>query len=391
MDGLRFILEDPHAASSREKKRSRLVTACDTCRAKKIKCHQSSPSAKCEACKASKSACRFRDRERYHAQRSGSLSATSSAFNSDAEDVNSSDDSPRPRRATLPFSDLGGLSQSRSSSLPPMLPKLPSEYTEMMGRNGSPRGDVGPERPGRRSSRQIGRFSPVEYGFLPARHSSPGLVRASPLRAAFELSLEGDSHHSELFFDPLRPSFPSFKYMQHGAELFFDNLGPHFPFLRRDQVIRSANDQTLPAPLANCIVGLALRFSLSEHSAGIPRYHLGEPFIDVAKEFVMPVICQPSLETLHALLLLAWCEYGSGHEAGLSLFTGYAVHMALDIGLGHDANIQMITTEQEQTDLRSTWWNVVTMDIISSWGKQLCALQNIAADGKNKSLELHHF
>ena len=30
MDGIRFILEDPQAAGSRQKKRSRLVTACDT-------------------------------------------------------------------------------------------------------------------------------------------------------------------------------------------------------------------------------------------------------------------------------------------------------------------------------------------------------------------------
>lgn len=30
MDGIRFILEDPQAANSRQKKRSRLVTACDT-------------------------------------------------------------------------------------------------------------------------------------------------------------------------------------------------------------------------------------------------------------------------------------------------------------------------------------------------------------------------
>lgn len=40
MDGIRFILEDPQAANSRQKKRSRLVTACDTwCAFARLSCH----------------------------------------------------------------------------------------------------------------------------------------------------------------------------------------------------------------------------------------------------------------------------------------------------------------------------------------------------------------
>lgn len=42
-------------------------------RLKKIKCLQPSPEARCEACKAAKIQCRFRDRERYFAERSRAI------------------------------------------------------------------------------------------------------------------------------------------------------------------------------------------------------------------------------------------------------------------------------------------------------------------------------
>jgi hypothetical protein len=42
-------------------------------RLKKIKCLQPSPETKCEACKAAKIPCRFKDRERYFAERSRAI------------------------------------------------------------------------------------------------------------------------------------------------------------------------------------------------------------------------------------------------------------------------------------------------------------------------------
>lgn len=48
-------------------------------RLKKIKCLQSSPETSCEACKAAKIPCKFRDRERYFAERSRAIAGPSSA------------------------------------------------------------------------------------------------------------------------------------------------------------------------------------------------------------------------------------------------------------------------------------------------------------------------
>ncbi|TDL16511.1 hypothetical protein BD410DRAFT_620381 [Rickenella mellea] len=343
MGGLRFILEDPCAPRLKQKKTAtRPVTACDTCRARKIKCHQLALSAKCEACKDSEIECHFRGY---------------------AKGVNSGANTPQ----ALPCSEPGYSSGCTSVSPPSMsselhLGRIDNDLTTYQ-ENLSPRGDIGSLRKAKKSLRQVGKNSPKKYGFSATRHS-PHLKALS--RAAFDPSLGDDWRSYETFFDPLRPNFPSFKYMQYGADLFFDNLGHYFPFLRRQQIIRSANGQTLPAALANCIVGLGLRFSSLEQST-ILGYQLREPFIGVAKDLIMPVVSQPSFETLHALLLLAWYEYGRGHEAGLSLFSRYAIQMALDVGLGDDANIEMVTTEQERDDVRNTWWAVATTDIISSW------------------------
>ena len=131
-------------------------------RAKKIKCHQSPESSKCEACRVSKSVCRFRDRERYHAQRSGSISAaSSSSFNpSDSEDSRSFTESPgyAGRRATLPnFAQCHTQSAARSSSLPPALPRLPASLVGSAGvhRTGSPSSEVGPVRMRRQTHRYV--------------------------------------------------------------------------------------------------------------------------------------------------------------------------------------------------------------------------------------------
>lgn len=45
-----------------------------------------------------------------------------------------------------------------------------------------------------------------------------------------------------------------------------------------------------------------------------------------------------------------------------------AVQMSLDLHLGNEDVIQSAASEQERTDIRQTWWNVVLMDIIASWG-----------------------
>ena len=95
MDDFQFIIESPQHNQG-HKKRPRLVTSCDNwyapyihqippyslqySRLKKIKCLQPSPETKCEACKSAKIPCRFRDRERYFAERSRAIAGPNSGL-----------------------------------------------------------------------------------------------------------------------------------------------------------------------------------------------------------------------------------------------------------------------------------------------------------------------
>lgn len=45
-----------------------------------------------------------------------------------------------------------------------------------------------------------------------------------------------------------------------------------------------------------------------------------------------------------------------------------AVAMAIDLGLNHEATIQLTSGSDERERVRLTWWAVVLIDRINSWG-----------------------
>ena len=57
-----------------------VVCSLQSSRLKKIKCLLPSPESKCEACKSAKIPCRFRDRERYFAERSRAIAGPNSGL-----------------------------------------------------------------------------------------------------------------------------------------------------------------------------------------------------------------------------------------------------------------------------------------------------------------------
>lgn len=48
-----------------------------------------------------------------------------------------------------------------------------------------------------------------------------------------------------------------------------------------------------------------------------------------------------------------------------------AVQMATDLGLSSEDAVQTVPLEVDRTDIRQTWWDVVLLDSIASWGKIL--------------------
>ncbi|KZT34149.1 hypothetical protein SISSUDRAFT_1053275 [Sistotremastrum suecicum HHB10207 ss-3] len=180
-------------------------------------------------------------------------------------------------------------------------------------------------------------------------------------------NLLSPSHLAELF-DPDRPRYPAPHLMDHLVELFFTHLGCHFPFLDHDSIVERVKSGTLPAILANGIAALSSRFSdRPELINNCLPYAAGEPFSHMAKLLVVPMMSWPSVEVLHALVLIAWAEYGSARDSGLFMYSRMAVAMLLDLGLGNAQTIQMAKKEEERDMLRFTWWSVARIDLTSSW------------------------
>ncbi|CCO26563.1 putative transcriptional regulatory protein C530,05 [Rhizoctonia solani AG-1 IB] len=88
----------------------------------------------------------------------------------------------------------------------------------------------------------------------------------------------------------------------------------------------------------------------------------------MAKLLVVHMLSWPSVEVLQALVLIAWSEFGSGRDSGLWMYSRMAVGMAMDLGLGFEATVQLAATESEREKVRLTWWSTLLIDRINSWG-----------------------
>ncbi|KDQ14517.1 hypothetical protein BOTBODRAFT_32649 [Botryobasidium botryosum FD-172 SS1] len=429
MDNFRFILEEPNSAlhnRAQHRKRARLVTACDACRVKKIKCLRSQSSRKCEACRTSKTACLFEDRDRYQAERGMSYSSFTQV-DSPAPST-SLEDSPGyhlKRKRSDDCMSRGSTSVSSGSVLAAesvfdfsTLPTMPEIFHPAQP-DGAPAAGV------MQGSRDLKRIAVPFFRYFGPTANTPGYRRVkvhtltlptSPVSSGSSPPLSANSPTSSTrsssqtqdqrssppttsssyippldghpaswstpasprtsapnsphdLFDPLRPRYPNPKYLPHLAALFFDNLACHFPFLDQDEVVRQLNDGTLPAILANCLAALAVRFSdRSDILGGGPRHTAGEPYADMAKLLIVHMLSWPSLEVLQALVLIAWAEFGSGRDSGLWMYSRMAVGMAMDLGLGFEATVQLAATEEQREKVRLTWWAVLLIDRINSWG-----------------------
>ncbi|KAI0693010.1 hypothetical protein BC835DRAFT_1355108 [Cytidiella melzeri] len=313
MDDIRFVLEAPQNART-QKKRPRLVTSCDNCRLKKIKCIQSSPSAVCGACSAAHQPCRFRDRERYFAERSRLVSTSSKTASVETHTTN-----------TTTVSDLP-----------------PTHHSH-------PNGPVARTSPKRISTHHPYHNSPAQSLRLstqPTESPPPLPPTSSPL------------------FDPRYPSRPRSQLMLPYINAFFDNMSLWFPFLAFDETIKRFLMQDLSVLQANCIAALAVRYvdipEVNERGA----VRAADDYALLAKSLAGPAIAEgPHMDTLHSLILLAWVEYNQHRQVEFSHYGQLAIHMAMTLGLGDENAIQMSGhTEYERRLLKSTRWSVIVLE-----------------------------
>ncbi|KAG2072230.1 hypothetical protein BDR04DRAFT_1013817 [Suillus decipiens] len=331
MDGFQFIIESPQETQG-HKKRPRLVTSCDNCRLKKIKCLQSSPETQCEACKAAKIPCKFRDRERYFAERSRAIAGPSSASPYHGSSSRATTTVPEPSER----SNSSGTNEYATPASTVYTP--PSQgYSNSISRSPS-------YSPPGTTSTDHGRYQTYPDHSRPTAHSRPHLT-------------SGGYRPTQLF-DPMHPQMPQRSWMPHFIQIFISQLGSQCGFVTYDDLYEKFRHQTLSPLLSNCIAALGARFCDIPDVVARGPHNVADIFCENAKEMLSAALNQPTLDVLHAVITLAWTEYKTGRLLGFRQYGDLAMRTAMAIGLSEESTRQMSPYDSYQNRLRLTWQSV---------------------------------
>ncbi|PSR84404.1 hypothetical protein PHLCEN_2v5441 [Hermanssonia centrifuga] len=207
-------------------------------RLKKIKCIQPEPNVICEACSNAHVSCRFRDRERYFAERSRAVSGTAPTQSG----------SMQKSKATHPDQ-----TSSTSSDL------RPDDTTH-------------------------GGVTRSQAHHTPSYHPYRGVANASPItRSGSESEVSTPEPVLGPLFDPKQPNRPMPNLMMTFIQVFFDNLNVYFPFLAYDETFRQFFEQELSPLLANCIAALAVRYAECAEVTERGNMYVTDLYCDKAK------------------------------------------------------------------------------------------------------------
>jgi len=152
--------------------------------------------------------------------------------------------------------------------------------------------------------------------------------------------------------------------MPHFIQLFFEQLGAEFPFISYEETLFF--EQTLAPLLSNCIASLAARFSNLPELAVRGLHNVAEAYGDNAKTILTSVAHIPSMDTLHALMLLSWSEYKNRRVAGFRNYCQLAMRMAMDLGLSEQSGVQLGFNERERSRRRATWSSIVQLNLAAT-------------------------
>ncbi|KAF8259448.1 hypothetical protein EI94DRAFT_1751583 [Lactarius quietus] len=344
MDGLRFVLEAPQLSQT-HKKRPRLVTSCDNCRLKKIKCVQVKAHPRCEACESGNTPCQFRDRERYFAERSrivtGSSAGPSPAHSrrSSTQSIEPSAVSPTRGDSTDASSWYTGAQSSSDSGHPSRYASSSPSYSLSSSPQSNPDQWF--------ASPLMGSTRPHYERWFSRDYASYAIADTS--------SAQRDRVVSQVLplFDSRQGNMPHPTILVHLVQVFFECFARNFPFLQYDDVSRRV------------IASLAARYSQSSDVLTRGATAVSNAYADAAKGLLHDSSHVPYIEILHAVIVLAWGEYKAGRVAGPTEYSQMATKLAMSLGLGNDV-VGQNSSERERTLLSSTWTSVVQLQQIAA-------------------------
>ncbi|KAH9895021.1 hypothetical protein C8Q73DRAFT_665333 [Cubamyces lactineus] len=374
MSNIEFVIEAPQS-SQQNKKRPRLVTSCDHCRVKKIKCIQQPSAGACEACSAANLPCLYRDREQYFAERARTLSGLPSAV-SDASSVEQTGVQLSVINTAAPPSSRG--TPKVDAPIPVTPTRVPNPgyypYVDMDAL------DFGPFQDLLGSFGAHGTQSSLEdplrsLAWCPPRTSASGFglplsppTPPSPLLPPLSTGL----------FDPIEPAQPHPKLMMDFIHVFFENLGTTYTFLCPAAICQDFLNRRLSPLLANALAAGAADYSTIPEVHHIGAANVTDVYCQVAKYLIPLGGPPPSLENLHALMVLAWVEYKRGQHV---VFEAYA-RLQTSIRLAADLEItpSELPKLTQSIDDRMTCLLKATLENIQLMGRMLAASDSALRD-----------
>ncbi|KZT18151.1 hypothetical protein NEOLEDRAFT_1080881 [Neolentinus lepideus HHB14362 ss-1] len=341
MEDFRFVHESPQSQQM-HRKRPRLVTACDNCRIKKIRCVKPATNEKCEACTAGHTSCDFRDRERYFQERSRLIAGSTAGVSS-----------PGSRRPTTPSTAYIERDSRSPYARPRRIDDSPPSSIYSRYSDSTPHTPGTPSRPPSLSYSADSNNSlwsyPSDVNTLSPSYSHSTVI---PL----QLSHHPNIDHLQLF-EPSFPAYPSSTVMPHLVSLFFEHFGAQCPYLSQNDIISRFYNQTLPAAIANSIASLAVRYTELPQLQSRGLRSVADEYSVNAKNNLASILPVASLDTLHALMLLSLSEYRRSQTAGYARYADMAFRMGMDLGLSDTHTLQMLVTAspRERQRLQLTW------------------------------------
>ncbi|KAI5478112.1 C6 transcription factor [Pseudohyphozyma bogoriensis] len=144
--------------------------------------------------------------------------------------------------------------------------------------------------------------------------------------------------------------------------VFYELFESYLPFMPLEETLEQARAGTLSE-----VVVVAMSALVKRMRPDLPCPS-AEKLADRAKALVIPHLALPSLDSVYALLLLAYHEHGADRDSGLWAYSGMAIRMSIDLGL-HKARSAFESEDAAQAALRSrVFWGVLCLDRIISCG-----------------------
>ncbi|RPD78339.1 hypothetical protein L226DRAFT_520716 [Lentinus tigrinus ALCF2SS1-7] len=384
MADIEFVIEAPQVTRT-NKKRPRLVTSCDHCRVKKIKCVQHPATGKCEACLAANLPCLYRDREQYFAERTRMLSGAGSALRDASTNaqsrahlsaINASTSTPSrgpsPPHSSRSNSSSGASDRSNSPSYFTFVgagslesPSIPAFSSGLNAPAALPTWDV-PIEPLSWTPRPVlDLHTGMDFSLTDTRSD------VAPLLGLF------DAHDSTQPHPNLMMSF---------LHVFFDKLGPTYPFLSSEIVCERFLHRQLSPLLANAIAASAARFSTLPEILQIGPANASDVYCQIAKGLVPPDSTPATIDTLHAVMLLAWAEYKRGRQVMFNVYARTVPRLAAELGISEETLPQLarLTDGQGARLLHATW------EAIQQLERTLLAAELVALSTGTLHASSHH-